>query len=249
MATQAARPSDVAEYRVVENTRAKHVRLRMTVEEGLLVVIPRGFDRDRIPDLLRDKAAWIERASARVDAHRRAIACTSGRPKHIDLRAIDRSWDVEWRATASERITLRDDGVRLVLSGAVDKSDNWRPALRRWLLDRGRTHLVPWLLELAGQASVEILGTSVRCQRTRWGSYSNRGTVSLNAQLLFLPPTLVRYVLHHELCHASHGNHSPAFWAHLAELEPEVDCLRTELREAWRFVPGWVVRMHGKTSD
>ncbi|NIP70294.1 MAG: DUF45 domain-containing protein, partial [Planctomycetales bacterium] len=34
----------------------------------------------------------------------------------------------------------------------------------------------------------------VRTQKTRWGSCSSTGTVSINACLLFLEPALVRYL-------------------------------------------------------
>ena len=61
-----------------------------------------------------------------------------------------------------------------------------------------------------------------RCglQRTRWGSCSNSGTVSLNAALLFVEPPLVRYLFVHELCHLIALNHSRRFWAAVARYEP-----------------------------
>ena len=58
-------------------------------------------------------------------------------------------------------------------------------------------------------------------QRTRWGSCSNSGTISLNAALLFLEPPLVRYLFIHELCHLIALNHSRRFWAAVARYEPD----------------------------
>jgi len=225
----------------MESARAKHVRFKMTVESGLVVVIPTGFDRDRIPGLVREKAAWIERASDRVGSRRRAIEETSVRPERISFRAIDREWDVAWRPASTERVALREaDGERLILTGAVEDPAHWRPALKRWVLDQGREHLIPWLLELADACDVGVKRTSIRCQKTRWGSFSTRGTVSLNAQLLFLPRACARYVLHHELCHTAHPDHSLDFWARLKRFEPDADRLRHAMREAWRYVPGWL---------
>ena len=86
--------------------------------------------------------------------------------------------------------------------------------------------------------------STVRWQKTRWGSCSRRvgapePHLSLNAGLLFLPPHLVRYVILHELCHASRMDHSPEFWRRLESIEPAAQTLRSELRSAWRFVPAW----------
>jgi len=79
----------------------------------------------------------------------------------------------------------------------------------------------------------------VRSQRSRWGSCSRRRAISLNQKLLFVPPPLVRYVFLHELCHTVHFDHSPAFWAFLAQREPRWKALDEELDMAWRYVPLW----------
>ena len=238
---------DLPEYTVRESARAKRVRLKMTVEEGLVVVIPKDFARSDVSELLREKASWIKHAGARVEVRRRAIEETSSRPDRICFRAVERDWEIEWHPTPSDRAVLREVGRNhLIVRGGVENPEVWRPALRRWVLGQGRKHLTAWLEELAVRRGIEVKRTSIRCQRTRWGSYSATGTVSLNAQLLFLPPDLARYVLQHELCHVQYPDHSPAFWARLTDVEPETRRWRAELRDGWRFVPGWL--SHASTA-
>lgn len=70
----------------------------------------------------------------------------------------------------------------------------------------------------------------VTTQRSRWGSYSHRtGTVRLNAALRELPPWVLEAVVAHELAHAVHPDHSPAFWALLRRVCPDTDRARAFL--------------------
>ena len=232
------------EYTVRESTRAKQVRFRVSASDGLVVVIPSCFDRRRIPELIAEKRGWIERALRQVESHCAAMGPPDARPETIDLRAIGRSWRLEWIDAAGSKASVDPTGLDgLQIAVPSGDPDAWRPALRRWLIGRGREHLSPWAERLAAQLGVSFERVSIRCQKTRWGSYATKTrTVSLNAQLLFLPGYLARFVLLHELCHIRYPNHSPAFWNLVSSHEPDTDRLRVELRAAWRYVPTWVAR-------
>ena len=81
----------------------------------------------------------------------------------------------------------------------------------------------------------------VRLQRTRWGSCSSQGNISLNASALFLERRVARYLLIHELCHLYSLNHSRRFWNCVERYEPDYRRLDRELANAWTEVPLWVV--------
>lgn len=68
-----------------------------------------------------------------------------------------------------------------------------------------------------------------RAMYRKWGSCSSKGTVTLNKALFHLPEHLVEYVVVHELVHLLILDHSPAFWAKVAEFLPNHAQLETEL--------------------
>lgn len=228
-------------YTIRESARARHVNLKISMDGDLEIVVPRGFNRKHIPTILQEKQAWIKRATKRLAERRKLLEVEPALPKQISLSAIGETWPVEYRSTASTRVTVTEKtGQRLVLSGAVDNVDLCQAALRKWTARKAKQHLPPWLRKVSEEEKLPFDKVTIRGQKTRWGSCSARKTISLNYKLLFLSPALVRYVLIHELCHTKHLNHSKKFWALVGEKEPNYKQLKAELRVAWRYVPGWV---------
>lgn len=72
---------------------------------------------------------------------------------------------------------------------------------------------------------------SIRAQKTRWGSCSSKGNISLNCLLVLLPESVRDYVVVHELCHRKEMNHSVRFWAEVAKVCPEYKKAKKILRE------------------
>jgi predicted metal-dependent hydrolase len=232
---------------VRESTRARHVRLVMTLRDGLVVVVPSGFDPGRIPGILERRRTWIERASARAEARRgeSPVGASPALPRVLELRCLETQWTVDYTppragAGAGKRTVARERPGRLVVVyGDEEDAAACRAALRRWLARKARTTIVPRLAVLACEHGFPLGPVSVRRQRTRWASCSRRHSVSLNIKLLFLPPELVDYVLLHELCHTVRPDHSAGFWALLSEHEPDYRAKRRQMREAHRFIPEW----------
>jgi predicted metal-dependent hydrolase len=62
---------------------------------------------------------------------------------------------------------------------------------------------------------------SVRGMKSRWGSCSHTGSLSLNWKILAAPQYVIDYLIVHELCHLIHANHSSRFWAEVERVLPE----------------------------
>ncbi len=180
---------------------------------------------------------WIERA--RRDIAIRYPLAQEGLPTRIVLPAIDRSWEVRYEHVPHRAARLRRFGGVLEVRTPTPDRHGVDELLRDWLLDQARYDLTPWVLREAEPIGRRPSRVQVRLQRTRWGSCSSAGTLSLNAALLFLTPPVVRYLLIHELCHLISLNHSRRFWSAVARYEPRYEALDRQLAAGWAEVPLW----------
>jgi len=159
-------------------------------------------------------------------------------PQVIELPAVDSRWTVAWEPDADARLIRSAQQQRLTLTHgrALDAI----AALQHWLKAEGRRHLPDWLALVAADTGHRYTTVSVRLQRSRWGSCSSSGRISLNAKLLMLPPDAVRYVLVHELAHTVHMNHSRAFWSEVARHQPDWREQVRVVKAKTPALPAWV---------
>jgi predicted metal-dependent hydrolase len=85
------------------------------------------------------------------------------------------------------------------------------------------------VLELAVANGLRVGRVSVRNQKSRWGSCSRRGTISVNWRLIQTPVFVRDYIILHELAHLRQLNHSKKFWQ-------EVERMCPDYREAERWL-------------
>ncbi len=227
------------DYRVRQSSRARHVNLTINPIDGLVVVVPRGFDERLIPGLIHAKRPWIE---ARLEQFvgGQKFAASQARLTRIILPAADEEWHIEYHASSSDKVRISTRGDRsLRVTGAVDVAGSVHPALRRWLHRLAQSLLPIRVAELAGKHSFSFTRVTIRNQRTRWGSCSSHGSISLNAKLMLISPELVEHVLLHELCHTIHPHHGSTFQALLAKLAPNHRQQHAALHSAWINLPTW----------
>jgi predicted metal-dependent hydrolase len=222
-------------FAVRVSLRARRLTARVHVGGRVEIVVPIGVKAHTVRDFVRRFTPWIDRKVAAMQCF---AAPTEPVPENVEFALTQEKFAVEWLkgpqrglAQAAGRIAVQapDEG------GA-------RFLLRDWLKRAAYERLAPRLLQLANELNCSVERVSIRCQRTRWGSCSTRGTVSLNCSLLFLKLEVVRYLFVHELAHTKHMNHSANFWLLVGKIEPDYRRLDRDLLAGWRTVPAWVFR-------
>jgi predicted metal-dependent hydrolase len=222
--------------KVRHSLRARRVAVRILASGAVELIVPRGVSERRAMAFLESRSEWVRHHVER----RRSLAlpAESFPPAQISLQLAGESRSV-FQAGGSGSLRLREVGQVLELRGSGTREQQ-RRSLLRWLARRAELVLRPLLEAEAARHGFEFSALRVRCQRTRWGSCSTRGVISLNLALLFQPPQVVRYLLCHELAHTRHMNHSARFWSCVEACEPGYRELDAALCSGWRNVPSWV---------
>jgi hypothetical protein len=206
----------------VRHRRARRYVLRVRPDGAVRVTIPRGGSRREAEAFVGRNLGWIEE-QLRKPRPEPAKPAVWGIGKEILFRGEQVRLEsggvagAEWIGLGGERVRVRDGEKDL------------RPAVERHLRRLADRELVSRTLELAGRYGVTVGRVSVRNQRSRWGSCSFLGTISLNWRLVQVPPSVRDYIILHELMHLREMNHSARFWA-LVEL------VCPEFREAERWL-------------
>ena len=99
-----------------------------------------------------------------------------------------------------------------------------------WYRQAAREHVSGRVLHFAPLVGRAPRRLSIRGQKTRWGSCSARGTITINWRLMQASAEVLDYVVVHELCHLLHANHSQRFWREVERVVPEYPRLRLELK-------------------
>lgn len=206
---------------LIRHPRARRYLLRLTPDGAARVTIPRGGSATEARRFAERSKGWIEQALQRQAAlpphapHWSVGTCIWFRG---ELVAIERVENV-----AGKTVRIGSELVK-VTAGATDL----RPAIEKHLWRIAAQELPPRVQAYAAQHQVRIQRVSVRNQRSRWGSCSRRGTISLNWRLIQTPPHVQDYIILHELMHCRQMNHSARFWR-----EVESVCPDYEVAERW----------------
>lgn len=228
-------------YRIRTHPRARRVRLKVLEDASVEVVVPPGCDRQRAARFVAKQAGWIDRALRRVRARMRPSdpAIDGPWPRRLELAAVDRHIALQYRIGTGKPAVHPDGDAWTVCLPEPDAAR--LPALLVAHLKRiARQDLEPRLAGLAAPAGLEYGRVTWRNQRSRWGSCSARGGMSLNIKLLFLAPDLADGVLAHELAHLRHPDHLPDFHAFAETIHPGVSGHGRRLTTAWARLPAWL---------
>jgi predicted metal-dependent hydrolase len=221
-------------YEIRRSTRARRSRITVTEDGVAVVVLPMRAPDSAAADLAWRYQGWINRHVARMRQRRLALDSRAA----LDSGSRDFRYRGELHRVVVTTSLLRTrssveivPGESILVVRAVREAKTTAEILSAWMRQRARAAIDERVLVRAAEMALAPKSVSVRDQRSRWGSASPRGNLSFSWRLLMCPPTVLDYVVVHELAHLKVSGHSRSFWRLVDRHYPDTARARRWLRE------------------
>lgn len=178
----------------------------------------------------------------------------------IKIQDIEVQYHVFHRKVKYARLEIKNGTLNLIMPIGVEDYNSLIQKHEKWIyqkisrintlkkesetrkLDLTRSEpdfreLVKFLVaEVSREMDSPVNNVTFRRMKTRWGSCSSSGNVNFNTRLRYLPERLIRYVVHHEVCHIKVRKHNKEYWNLVSLTYPDYKKYENELAIYWFLV-------------
>jgi hypothetical protein len=219
------------EFRIVYSRR-RTLGISVLTDSSVIVRAPYRASLKTIIRIVEEKGAWIRKHRdnyIQKPVRKLNSSFISGekqlfRGKELVLQIIE---------SKKQFILFNDKTVELGLENPSDALSVKRLIYKGYKEEALRVYpeILGTLLKTHGDQMFKPTGLTIRSMKSRWGSCSKQGKITLSTELIKLPDIFIEYVIIHELCHLKHHNHGKEYYKLLSELFPDWKKIRKGLRD------------------
>lgn len=218
-------------YDVIYSDR-KTISLIVSPDKGVIVRAPYRTSVATIHNFVIEKESWIRKHLEKLSG----LTKLSSGKRYEDSEGhllLGKEYRLRIVVSPEYYVRLFDETIEV---GTKEPGDKVliKAMLHRFYLRQAKIYLSNRFSELISRYSEQgfhVTGLVVKPIRSRWGSCSSRGRITLSSELVKLDPVYSDYVIIHELCHLKHHNHGKEFYRLLGELFPAYGSVRRDLRQ------------------
>ena len=226
---------DAIKYNVILSRR-RSISITVRPDKSVIVRAPLRTSMRSIEKFVQMKSSWIQK---HINSEPR-VKLTDPNKDFNDgefFRFLGREFKIRKIVSVDNFVRLNEN---LIEVGQTDPGNNnmTRLLISRWYTIKAREIFTERLKEISGKFSeygFSPTGLVIRQLKSRWGSCTSKGRITLNSELVKLEPGVIDYVIIHELCHLKYHNHGRDYYNLLERLVPDYKLIRKELR---KYIPG-----------
>lgn len=202
-------------YLLVKRKGQKHIRLKIGTDGLITVSAPHGAPLGRIDRMLEEKKGWIQKHLEYYSRQADNYDPLKRIPYFGEWFSVEHS-DRKRKGT----VTLDKDDKSCRISSVSEDPRHLRELLKRRFMREAKEIVPPLVRKWSDQLRIRYTSVSIRNQKTRWGSSSGKGHISINWRIVCTPRKVQEYLVVHELLHQKMHNHSKIYWKELERIFP-----------------------------
>lgn len=185
-----------------------------------MIVSPHKLSHSNVNQLINKYSTWINNQLRIIEEHRNRNINSN------EIVILGKSYNLVWKDNSDKNVCISNDTITINAPKYAQEK-----VLLKWLKNKSKEYLTNQTSSIAKLHNFNYNRITIRDQKSRWGSCSNRGNLSLNWRLILTPPEVCDYVIIHELVHTRYLNHSKKFWSCVKELCPDYKNHKKWLKE------------------
>lgn len=215
---------DIGKVTIRRSKLAKNAVIRILPSGQPSVTIPYRMPYYLAKKIIKQKKDWIKQHKKPSLVLRDGDAIGS-----YKIQFIPSNIKAPSKRVSNQKIIIKYPDV--LDPGANDIQEIAHLAALKAIKNDAEDFLPPRLALLAKKHGYSYKEVRLRNMRSRWGSCSTQGLITLNIWLMTLPEELIEYVCCHELAHLDHHNHSQYFWKAVEDMLPNYRSLRKQIKD------------------
>jgi len=227
------------QIRVLRRSYQRSINISVKSDGDVLLTAGRSVPQRQILRFLHEAWPWVLKSIKKFEEFRKDHPPKSYRQgesflflgKGRSLNFVE-GYGKRWRIIAG------DDKLLIHVPTVYWRQRNWnepQPQIKALIMRfyelQARTILHARIQKYSAIMNVTPSRLSFRCQKTRWGSCSPTGGISLNWRLVAAPLEVIDYVVVHELAHLAEPNHSKSFWRLVGLTLPDYERAKKWLKQ------------------
>ena len=214
---------DDLRFEVRRSARRTSVQITIDRDGELLLSAPESCSTRAMERFVREKRFWIYTKLAEKDA----LAPSAPKKQFVSgegFAYLGRSYRLLLVEKQDSPVKLERGRFKMLRSAAEQGGAH----MVRWYSERGQLWLEKPVAHFKRRVGVEPTSVTVQDLGYRWGSCGKGARLFFHWRTVLLPPSIIEYVVVHELVHLRHPHHTAEFWARLERVIPDF-----ALRKQW----------------
>ena len=210
----------------IKRSRRKSVALYVYPDGRVEIRTPLLYNINEIEPFLVKHSRWLfNRLDSKKENNVKTKSFSDGELHYF----LGKQYPIKVNVSARNSVVFQNETIVI----ATKSLELVEQLLDRWYMEQAkrvfREIAIP-LMKQMEKYNVAPTSFTIRKMKTRWGSCSRKGSISLNLHLIKLPEQCIKEVILHELCHLVHFNHSKEFYALMTAEMPDWKMWKKDLR-------------------